>query len=196
MLLRQVQIKDLTKKYGKKVILDHFNLLIDNTKYNIIKGHNGSGKSTLIKCIMNLVKYEGLIINDNTICYVPEKIYLPPFMKMIDFLNLINSESLGFINEYLNKFNILQYQNKSFNQLSLGTKQKVMLITALLKDVDMYIFDEPLNGLDEKSVLIFQEELKCLKQKGKILLIVLHDESRLKLRNKQIIKINSGAHDD
>lgn len=196
MHLRQVQINNLTKKYGKKVILDRLNLLIDNTKYNIIKGHNGSGKSTLIKCIMNLVKYEGTIINNNTICYVPEKIYLPPFMKMIDFLLLISDKSLCYITEYLSKFNILSYQYKTFNQLSLGTKQKVMLITALLEDVDMYIFDEPLNGLDDASVTFFQEELKGLKQNGKIILIVLHDESRLKLRNKQIIKISNGVLND
>lgn len=189
MLLRQVQINDLTKKYGKKIILQNINLTIDNTKYNIIKGYNGCGKSTFVKCIMNLVKYEGNIINNNTICYVPEKIYLPPFMKVIDFLMLINKVDKEKIIEYLQKFHIDEYFDKYINKLSLGTKQKVMLITSLLKDVDMYIFDEPLNGLDEQSVNTFLEELKILKKKHKIILIVMHDEARLKLRNKKIINI-------
>lgn len=190
MPLRQVQIKNLTKKYGKKIIINNLNLTIDNIKYNIIKGHNGCGKSTLIKCIMNLVKYDGEIINNNSICYVPEKIYLPPLIKVSDFLNILSKDRNKLINEYLIKFNILKYKDKYINKLSLGTKQKIMIISSLMNNSDMYIFDEPLNGLDDFSVDVFLEELKLLKKQGKIILIILHDSSRLSLRSKRIIRLD------
>ncbi len=190
MPLLQVQIKNLTKKYGKKIIINNLNLTIDNTRYNIIKGHNGCGKSTLIKCIMNLVKYEGKIINNNSICYVPEKIYLPPLIKVSDFLNILSKDKNKLINEYLIKFDILKYKDKYLNKLSLGTKQKIMIISSLMNDSDMYIFDEPLNGLDDFSVDVFLEELKLLKKHGKIIVIILHDSSRLSLRSKRIIRLD------
>lgn len=190
MPLLQVQIKNLTKKYGKKIIINNLNLTIDNTRYNIIKGHNGCGKSTLIKCIMNLVKYEGQIINNNSIYYVPEKIYLPPLIKVSDFLNILSKDKNKLINEYLIKFDILKYKDKYLNKLSLGTKQKIMIISSLMNDSDMYIFDEPLNGLDDFSVDVFLEELKLLKKHGKIIVIILHDSSRLSLRSKRIIRLD------
>ncbi len=194
MPLFQVELKDVTKKYKNKVILDEINLVMDNTKYNIIKGYNGCGKSTLVKCIMHLIKYHGQIENPYTVSYVPEKIYLPNFMKMHEFLELITKIKKSDINiyQYLEKFQITKYKDKELGKLSLGTKQKVVIIQSLLENADVYIFDEPLNGLDDEAVKTFSKELQFLRKKQKLIIIIMHDDYRLKLLNKRVIKIDNG----
>lgn len=190
----QINLENITKRYNHKIVLSDVNLCLDNTKYNIIKGYNGSGKSTLIKCLMNFIRYEGKITNPYKISYVPEKIYLPPFMKVKSFLLLITKIKKGSleIDQYLEKFNILKYKEKELGKLSLGTKQKVVIIQSLLESADIYIFDEPLNGLDDESVKAFSKELQNLRKKRKLIIIIMHDDYRLKLLNKRIITINDG----
>ncbi len=194
MPLFQIDLKEVTKKYRNRIILNNVNLSLDNTKYNIIKGYNGSGKSTLIKCLMNFIKYEGKIKNKYKVSYVPEKTYLPAYIKVNEFLNMIakiKNSSLN-IDEYLEKFEILKYKDKELSKLSLGTKQKILIIQSLLEDADVYIFDEPLNGLDDFAVKVFNKELQRLRKKQKLIIIVMHDDYRLKLLNKRIILIDEG----
>ena len=194
MPLFQIDLKDVTKKYKNKVVLDKINLVMDNTKYNIIKGYNGSGKSTLVKCLMHFIKYNGKIENQYKISYVPEKIYLPNFMKMYEFLELITKIKQGDANieQYLEKFQITKYKDKELGKLSLGTKQKVVIIQSLLESADVYIFDEPLNGLDDEAVKTFSKELQNLRKKQKLIIIIMHDDYRLKLLNKRVIRIDGG----
>ena len=56
----------------------------------------------------------------------------------------------------------------------------------------MYIFDEPLNGLDDEAVKIFSKELQNLRKKQKLIIIIMHDDYRLKLLNKRVIRIDGG----
>ena len=75
MPLFQIDLKDVTKKYKNKVILDKINLVMDNTKYNIIKGYNGSGKSTLVKCLIT-GSPNGLHLNTKLVMFLKKYIYL------------------------------------------------------------------------------------------------------------------------
>ena len=93
---------------------------------------------------------------------------------------------------YLEKFQITKYKDKELGKLSLGTKQKVVIIQSLLESVDVYIFDEPLNGLDDEAVKIFSKELQNLRKKQKLIIIIMHDDYRLKLLNKRVIRIDGG----
>ena len=60
-MLLQIEINNLSKKYGKNKILNNLSLCITNNKYNFITGTNGVGKSTFIKCINGIIDYEGYI---------------------------------------------------------------------------------------------------------------------------------------
>ena len=93
---------------------------------------------------------------------------------MIDFIKLLTKKEISEINSLLMKFNIEKYQNEYICNLSLGTKQKMMLISGLLKSGDGYVFDEPLNGLDFESEQIFVDELLSLSKKHKLIVIASH----------------------
>lgn len=195
MSLIQIKFEHIYKKYHKYILKD-YNIKIDNKNINFIIGHNGTGKSTLIKCLFNLINYQGrIIINKNIkLIYIPEKIFLPDYMKMMDFIKSITNQSNEKILNYLIKFNIDQYYLYYITNLSLGTKQKMLLVTSLLQEADGYIFDEPLNGLDENSINVFSNLLNELRRQEKLIIIISHRINNYNIENKNIIEI--GNNDD
>lgn len=195
-----LQINNLSKKYHRKYVLKNVNIKLESNVINIIIGENGCGKSTLIKCINDLITYEGNIKKDLEVSYFPEKINLPLNLKVIDFLLLIskNKKKIRKINlEYfLNIFKLNQHLNKKIKELSFGTKQKIILIQTLLEDSDIYIFDEPLNGLDDEMSKILMNEINQLFDLKKLIIIVSHDHQRFKFNNIRVIKIKEGIVND
>lgn len=177
-----IQVSELTKKYKKSIVLNKVNLTLDSGNLYVISGHNGVGKSTFMKCICDLISFQGSVKVERKISYLPEKVIIPEYIKVIDFLDLVlkiknktcDKEKLT---EYLDKFNISKYYNMYIHTLSLGTRQKILLIQALMDDKDIYLFDEPLNGLDKSSIAMFKNELLSLINRKKLVIIISHDQS-------------------
>lgn len=190
-----VQLIKVSKKYKGNIVLDSINLRLDNKYINIILGENGCGKSTLLKCINNFVSYNGKITFSGSTTYVPEKIYMPNDLKVIEYLDLIISIKKKTFNNYfdlIEQLNLKEHLNKEISKISFGTKQKIILLQALVEDVDIYLFDEPLNGLDKYAIDKFCNEITRLYSLNKIIIIVTHEESRISLNNIRYIKIKNG----
>lgn len=168
----ELKVENVTKKYSNDYIFKNLNLLITNSNINLVVGYNGRGKSTLLKIILNLITFKGKIDkNFNKISYCPDKIRLPELIRVKEFLDLINLKK-DKAYSLTEKFNV--DLTKRVGQLSKGMRQKIMLIQCLSKDADAYLFDEPLNGLDEHSIKIFKEEISNLFLENKIIIIVTH----------------------
>lgn len=191
----QISIENLAKKYRRMVVFKDVDLVIDSEKYNFLVGPNGTGKSTFIKCLLGEVKYSGIInISKSRIAYAPERINLPDYISVINFLILlarIDNHNLSAIREkimyYLKNFNLEQYEKVPICKLSQGNRQKIILIQALMTEGDIYIFDEPLTGLDENSQRVFIQELKKKKSEKKLIIISTHRLDSYKFRSKNII---------
>lgn len=198
-MLLQIEINNLSKKYGKNKILNNLSLCITNDKYNFITGTNGVGKSTFIKCINGIIDYEGYINNDKyKISYCPDKVHLPDFLSLKNFLLLIgktanipNSILYNKILYYINKFKIDRFINTPIIKLSKGTRQKILLIQCFLKDADVYIFDEPLSGLDEISQKLFFEELEELRNVDKLIMIITHQMNKYPFKDINKIELKN-----
>lgn len=192
MSIVQINFNHIYKKYYN-YILEDYNLEINNDKINFIIGVNGSGKTTLVKCLFNLVNYHGEIKynKDIKLIYIPEKVFLPDFIKMIDFIQILTNKSKEEIVDYLLLFKIEQYTDFYLCNLSLGTKQKMLLITGILQKADGYVFDEPLNGLDDKSIEVFNECLIKLKKDNKLIIIISHRLNNYPHIEKRIINIGN-----
>ena len=172
MKLLKIQITNLTKKYSKKIVFNNYDLLIDNSKINFLVSPNGFGKTTLIKTMLRLTCFKGSITsNCLKYAYCPEKVILPEYLKVIEFLNLFDIENER-INYYLSKFKIPH--NIRIKELSKGMHQKLIIIQAIAAEADGYFFDEPLNGLDFQSEQIFIDELFNLSKKHKLIVIASH----------------------
>lgn len=196
-IMLQIKVENLSKKYGKKQIFTSINLLMDNSKINFLIGENGIGKTTFIKCLKNITSYDGYINNDNyEIAYSPDKVSYPDFISVYNFLllllkaNKVDLKDNKLITSYLKKFGIYKYRNMPIIKLSKGTRQKITLIQTLIQNKEVYIFDEPLSGIDEESKNVFMKELNDLIEKKKLILIITHQINKYSFDNINVIDFN------
>lgn len=155
-----LHIQNLSKSYNGIKTLHNINLDLPKNKIIGLLGPNGAGKTTLIKILANLLQqYEGEVLIENhklgieskkIISYLPDSSYLNEkweAKRILDFFrdffeDFQYSKSLML----LEKFHIpLQ---KPFKSLSKGTKEKLQLITTLCRNAKLYLFDEPIAGVD------------------------------------------------
>ena len=170
-----LEIKNLTKSYGKSRGVIDVNLEIEKgTIYGFI-GPNGAGKSTTIKCIMNLIKKNsGEVFVDgklflkknnelkNKIGYLPSEIHLYDELKVKEMIKYSESfykkDCSKRVSELVNKLDI--DTNKKIEELSLGNLKKVGIVLALMHEPEIVIMDEASSGLDPLMQEAFYEIVK------------------------------------
>ena len=189
-----IEIKNVVKKYGKKVALKNVSFNVEDGSIFAFIGHNGAGKTTLIKSIVGIHDFdEGeILINGNSIkknpldckkemAFVPDNPELYEQMKAIDFINFIcdmyevsQEVRENNIKKYAEMFEIEDNLNDTIESFSHGMKQKVALIAALAHDPKVLIMDEPFVGLDPKAVFDVKKILNEMAQEGKIVFFSTH----------------------
>ncbi len=206
-------IQDLRKSYvpGKPVLRG-----VDFSVYpgEIIGyiGANGAGKSTTIKLILGLLPVDEGSISlfgapidpdagtyKNRIGYVPEggDLYenLSP-AEYFDFLGTLYGLSPETVEKraksLMEIFDIENHYHARIASFSKGMKQKVLIISSLLHNPDILILDEPLNGMDANSVMIFKEVLSALAKKGKTIFYSSHIMEVVEKISDRIILLSEG----
>ena len=153
--MKLIDIRDFEKVYKNQKI-SHKNITINN-RVTLIKGKNGKGKSTLLRGLLGLIHYKGSIIHELDFAYMPEEMRIPYHLKVNTYLELMLPR-----NSYLEKdrllklFNMTKHKDKEIHDLSKGMYLKTRLIYTLSLEKDMYILDEPFNGLDKISTEILK----------------------------------------
>ncbi len=157
-------------------------------------GPNGSGKSTTVKMLTGLLKptrglvqFDGRNIQDNLtdfrklLGYVPEEPNLYPYLTGWEYLELIGTLRgmdrrimASKINSLLELFSMHPSRHASIGSYSKGMRQRILLIGAIMDDPEIFIFDEPLSGLDVTSALIFKNLVQALGQQGKLVFYCSH----------------------
>jgi len=155
-----LECNQITKRYSSLTALTSVNLSLGRGKVIGLLGPNGSGKTTLIKIINGLlVPNEGtLLVNGQKpgpetkkiVSYLPDKSYLPDWMKVKDAINMYQDFYENFNKnkayEMLKRLDL--DPNRKLKSLSKGTKEKVQLILVMSRDADLYCLDEPIGGVD------------------------------------------------
>lgn len=178
-----IKINNLTKLYSNTVALSNVNLELPKGKIIGLLGPNGSGKTTLIKIITNLLsQYQGEVYIDgqkpgvytkSIISYLPDVNYLDEKWngnQAIDFFkDFYQDFDENKARSLLNKLEIPV--NKRFKELSKGTKEKLQLILVLSRNAKLYIFDEPIAGVDPATRdLIFDLILENYNKEASIII--------------------------
>ena len=179
----------------KDIFYDLINLIIENDYFDEKEAYK---RLVSIDILYLKDEYDGFINNhEYVISYCPDKVIFPEFISLNNFLYLLEycstkriSDFKKKIDYYLELFKLQEFKNTPIIKLSLGSKQKILIIQALIKDADVYIFDEPLNGLDNESQKVFIDELKRLKEEEKLILIITHNISKYPLVNINQIDLN------
>ncbi len=183
-----LEIKGVTKKYGKITANDNISLSIGNGEISVLLGPNGAGKSTLIKSIAGLLRYSGEIsvnsLKNNKLQAKAELGYIPEMPAVYDMLTV--SEHLEFIlkaykkeddgygEELLEAFQLDKMKNKLGKELSKGMQQKLSICCALVHRPSVVIFDEPMVGLDPFAIEKLKEIFLSLRMQGASVLISTH----------------------
>jgi multiple sugar transport system ATP-binding protein len=194
--MTSVSVRDLTLRFGAYTVLDNLNLDIDDGEFLVLLGSSGCGKSTLLNCIAGLLDAtEGQIHirgrnvtwmepKDRGIGMVFQSYALYPQMtveKNLSFgLRIAGLPAAEIGKRVARAAEILQIQpllHRKPAELSGGQRQRVAIGRALVRDVDVFLFDEPLSNLDAKLRSELRVEIKRLHQSLKNTMIyVTHDQ--------------------
>lgn len=167
-----LEIKNVVKTYGEDTIAcNNISLNIEENDIFGFIGHNGAGKTTLIKCIAGIHPFDSGDISLNSIsilqnevavkkqiAYIPDNPEMYPFLSGIKYLNFIAnmydisaSEAEPLIYKYAEMFELRNDLAATIDSYSRGMKQKLAVISALIRKPKLIILDEPFVGLDPKA---------------------------------------------
>ncbi|MDF2589288.1 MAG: transporter ATP-binding protein [Anaerocolumna sp.] len=194
-----IKVKDLTKKFNSKIILDHINLDFKKGETVAFTGENGSGKSTMLKIIAGLMKAtNGEIIVDKNlkISYIPDRfdkinMLIPEYLYYIGKIDGLSSDEIQMITKELYSLFYLDDMLKTpMKYLSKGTLQKVAVLQALLVKPDILLLDEPLSGQDYMSQKNFITKMLLYKKQQVTILMSCHEQLLIDQLADRVYKIN------
>ena len=185
-----IEVRNLVKKYGSHMAVNHLNFTIEKGKIYGFLGPNGAGKSTTMNMITGYIaSTEGEILIDGhnileepeeakkKIGYLPE---IPPlyvdmtvseYLKFVAELKSIPKEKRsGNINEVMSTTKLQSVKDRLIKNLSKGYRQRVGLAQALLGYPEIIILDEPTVGLDPKQIIEIRDLIKSLGNKHTVIL--------------------------
>lgn len=165
-----IEIRNFTKAYGKKIILENVNVTFPERKINFLMGPNGAGKTTLIKCLTRLENFEGtILIDDCDYIHIKDRFFVLwddcPFynnMKGIDNLHIFSEKRISKdkIIEKVSNFIDEDLLKKKVKNYSYGQRKKLALALVLLLEPEYIIMDEITNGLDYDTLKYLEIVIK------------------------------------
>lgn len=206
--MKYIEVNNYTKIIKGMTVLDNINMTLEKGSLSLIVGGNGSGKTMLLRALSGLIfPTSGEILIDGKKLIFNEK--FPVDIGVCIEQNGMQSNISGFENlaylaninkiidkeeilRYMKLFDIYKYKDMKFKKYSLGMKKKLALIQAVMENQDLMIFNEPLNGLDEKSIDVFVKLLEEEKAKGKTIIIATHKQNIFENILDSVFEIHNG----
>lgn len=176
-----LKVSGVSVKYGSHVVVDSFSHDFEEGKIHCIMGPNGCGKTTLIKKIVE--QYSASC----SLSYVPQETYGNIALSVYDVVGLgrydksrfftgLTSEDRSKVDEAIALMELEGLEDRIYDTLSGGEKQRCMIARALAQDTDWTILDEPSSNLDVRHTVLTMKTLSKLRdEKGRSFIVVLHD---------------------
>lgn len=194
---RAIDVTDLTVAYRDKPVLWDVDLSVPEGVLVAIVGPNGAGKTTLIKSMLGLVDVaagQTLIYGEpyakqrDLVAYVPQRgsvdwdfptsvldVVMMGLYGRLGWLRRPGRKERDLAREALDKVGMADFAERQISQLSGGQQQRVFLARALVQDAQVYLMDEPFQGVDATTERAIVTLLQELRQAGKTLVVVHHD---------------------
>tara|TARA_B100000902_G_scaffold137256_1_gene135517 strand:- start:55943 stop:56839 length:897 start_codon:yes stop_codon:yes gene_type:complete len=201
--------KNIVKRFGNNIILDHINIKIPRGSIFGLLGPNGAGKTTLMRIINQIIapdsgdlffdgkKLEKIHVSD--IGYLPEERGLYKKMKvgeqaiyLAKLKGLSHKQATKELKFWFDKFNIIHWWNKKVEELSKGMAQKVQFIVTVIHNPKLLIFDEPFSGFDPINASIIRKEILELRNSGTSIIFSTHRMESVEEICDHISLINNG----
>lgn len=215
-----LEVKDLTKKYGEKTVVDGLSFTLEKPGVYALLGTNGAGKTTSIRMILGMLASDGgqvlwqgkpMDAMHMNVGYLAEERGLYPKYELMDQL-LYFARLKGVPREtakeriayWAKRLEVEEYlyppkakgrkaeKPKMADQLSKGNQQKIQLMAALLSEPELLILDEPLSGLDPVNTDLFKGIIREEMEKGKYLIMSSHQMATIEEFCEDITILNRG----
>jgi len=213
-----IEIRNLSKTYGKVAALNRVNLLIEPGEFLVLLGPSGCGKTTLLRCIAGLETPDDgeIIIGDQTVFAADRGIAVPSGKRQVGMVfqsyalwpHMTVYENIGF-GLWLQKFSAKEAQKQMDavlqdlgmeglgkrypSELSGGQQQRVAVARLLATKPPVFLMDEPLSNLDARLRLDMRSELKRLHYRlGVTTVYVTHDQTEAMTMANRVVVMNAG----
>jgi ABC-2 type transport system ATP-binding protein len=207
-----LEVHHLKKAYGKKVVLEDFNLTIESGTFFGLLGPNGAGKSTLIHCITGIGRITAGTIAvggkdvvteyqaaRRQIGLSPQEFNVDIFAtprQLLDFVGgyygLSAEKRAERIKALLEQFDLLEHADKQFKELSGGLKRRVTLARALIHEPPLLILDEPTAGVDVEQRRSLWKYFRELNEAGTTIILTSHYLEEIQQLCDEVAVINKG----
>lgn len=203
-----LKIENVSKRYGKKLVVDNISLSVDKPEVFGLLGTNGAGKTTTIRMLLGIIKKDSGTITWNgkevdrkkvNFGYLPEERGVYPKVKIIDQLKyfaelkgMSKEETTKSINNWAKKLKVEEYLEMPAEKLSKGNQQKIQFMTAVIHDPELIVLDEPFSGLDPVNTEILKNVIIDLVKKGKYIIMSAHEMHTIEEFCSDILILNRG----
>jgi multiple sugar transport system ATP-binding protein len=205
-------LKDLSKSYGEKKVLENLSLEVKDREFCILLGPSGCGKSTILRLIAGLdAPNSGAILIGNKevsrltpkerdIAMVFQSYALYPHMDVFENMSFSlkmrktpMKEIKKKVRDAARMLDIADLLNRKPRELSGGQRQRVAIGRAIVRDPELFLFDEPLSNLDAKLRSAMRIEIKGIHEKlKKTIIYVTHDQIEALTLGEKIVLIDQG----
>lgn len=202
-----IEVKNLTKKYDKKVVLDDISFSVEDGKTLCVIGFSGSGKSTILKIISKLTDYNSgeIITDDCDIAMVFQYSALFDSLNVSENISFALTERPEFKGKYtqeeikeivansLKLVGLEGIEDKYPHELSGGMQKRVSFARAIVTNPGIILYDEPTAGLDPVSSTVIEDYIVRLKEETKATsIVVTHQLSTIKNTADKVIMLYDG----
>jgi len=189
-----IQFENATRKYGEKIAVSDLELTIPAGELFALLGPNGAGKTTTIKMLVGLLQPSRGVVRvcghdlvsetrsaHSRLGYVPDEPYLYDKLTGHEFLRFIAGMyrtpkrlTQAHVDREIKRFELQEFADDLAENYSLGMRQRLIFAAAFLHDPDVLVLDEPMVGLDPRSVRIVKDLLKEKTTEGMTVFMSTH----------------------
>ncbi|MBU5317463.1 ATP-binding cassette domain-containing protein [Clostridium bornimense] len=217
-----IEVKNLVKKYGDKVVVNNVSLDIEKGKITSLIGPNGAGKSTVLSMISRImrsdsgeIKIDGKTLEQWDTKELSKKIAI---LKQTNNINVrltikeivsfgryphcdgkLKEEDIKYVNEAIEYMKLKDIEDRYLDEISGGQRQRAYIAMVIAQNTEYILLDEPLNNLDMKHSVEMMRVLRNLVDElGKTVVIVMHDINFASVYSDKIVILKNGEvlHND
>ena len=204
-----LQLENVHKRFGDFTAVSDISFSIENGSIYGLLGPNGAGKTTTLRMIMDIIAPDAgsITFSGNRqvrdfldqIGYLPEERGLYRKMKVRDVIlfiaelkGLYKQQALGEIEQWLEKMQLSEWENKRIDELSKGMAQKIQFITTVIHKPELIILDEPFSGLDPINMTLLKDLMLELRENGSTIIFSTHVMEQVEKLCDHICLIHQG----
>ncbi len=211
-----VEVRDVSFRYGSRIILESVSFSAEEGEVTAVIGPNGAGKTTLLKMVAGLERpMSGQVLLDGTdvgqmsreevtriVSYLPQENVIPGIMTVYEVVLLgripyltwrVKNRDLQVVDRVLAELGMESYAGRLANQLSGGERQMVLIAQALVREPRVLLLDEPVSNLDIRNQLEILELIKRVTEEhGVTTIVILHDLNLAARYGDKLVVFNRG----